>query len=491
MNLASLREKAQAFLQDIQEEIYQQAAGLKSRLDISAVHSKYPDLFDRASLDLALEERAKAAGEERQQLDYLCFFLANGHLARRVSRITDEIATREADATVDWQGRAVPFRYLTVMLAQEPDRARRRALALARDRVLSELNPLRAERFARWGDSVRELGYDNYPLLVDELKGTHHVALGGLVEALVAATHAGFSSALERMLSHMMDLHLDKACAHDIPHLVRSVSFDSYFPADQALGCLHRTLEHMGIRLGEQQNIILDVTARDRKKNGAFAVPVRIPDRIYLVVQPIGGQDDYQALLHEAGHAEHWSHTDPAQPFEFRCLGDDAIGETFAFLFEHLAMNARWIGCHLTHDRLEDYIRFSRLVRLYKIRRYAARFSYALEAYAMADPARLRDRYLSRFRENLIVEPSAEMYLKDLDDQLYASAYLRAWIFEPQLRAHMRDKVGENWFETAEGGGRLRELWRWGQCYNVEQLARQLSQGGLDVDALRKELLAD
>lgn len=491
MNLSSLREMAEDFLQDVQEEIYQQVAGHKRKLDISAVHARYPALFSRDSLTFLLEQRAKAQGEERRRLDYLGRFLADGYLARGVSQLTDEIASREASAVVDWQGETVPFRYLAVMLAQESDPARRKALALLRDKVLSQLNPLRAERFVRRCALVRELSYDSYPALMEDFGGPHSASLKALLEGLMTETDVAFTELLEETLLDIVGLSLDQAQAHDIPRLIRALPFDRHFPADKALNCLHNTLQQMGIHLVEQSNIILDIAPRDRKKPGAFALPVHIPDKIYFVVQPIGGQDDYQALLHEAGHAEHWAHINPAQPFEFKRLGDDAVTESFAFLFEHLTTNRQWLRCHLALDQSDDYLKFARLVRFYKIRRYAARFFYALEAYALADPTLLPDRYLSLFGEILAVQPSPEMYLKDLDDQLYAVCYLRAWMFEPQLKARLRDQAGEHWFQAREGGEILRQLWQWGQRYGVAELARQLGDDGLDSQALRTELLPD
>ena len=35
-----------------------------------------------------------------------------------------------------------------------------------------------------------------------------------------------------------------------------------------------------------------------------------------LVIQPIGGKDDWEALFHEAGHTEHYAHTSGDLPME-------------------------------------------------------------------------------------------------------------------------------------------------------------------------------
>ena len=49
-----------------------------------------------------------------------------------------------------------------------------------------------------------------------------------------------------------------------------------------------------------------------------------------LVIQPIGGHDDWRALFHEAGHTEHYAHTSPDLPMEAKRLGDMAVTEGWA-----------------------------------------------------------------------------------------------------------------------------------------------------------------
>ena len=66
-----------------------------------------------------------------------------------------------------------------------------------------------------------------------------------------------------------------------------------------------------------------------------------MPGRVVLVIYPQGGQDDYRALFHEAGHTEHFANTSPELPAEHRLLGDNGVTEGFAFLFEHLLSDSR------------------------------------------------------------------------------------------------------------------------------------------------------
>ena len=60
-----------------------------------------------------------------------------------------------------------------------------------------------------------------------------------------------------------------------------------------------------------------------------------------LVIQPIGGQDDWGALFHEAGHTEHYAHTSPTLPMEARRLGDMAVTEGWAMLIAAPRRRAR------------------------------------------------------------------------------------------------------------------------------------------------------
>ena len=105
---------------------------------------------------------------------------------------------------------------------------------------------------------------------------------------------------------------------------------------------------------------------------------MRVPTEVHLVIPRVGGRDDYDALMHEAGHAEHYAHVDAALPFEHRYLGDNSVTEGFAFLLEHLAADAAWLEHVLGVDdaaAVQDHARGTRLLFL---RRYSAKLAYEM-----------------------------------------------------------------------------------------------------------------
>ena len=137
----------------------------------------------------------------------------------------------------------------------------------------------------------------------------------------------------------------------DLAFFFRAPSLDAQFPAERLLPTFEETLAGLGLQNGAPGNVILDAEPRPKKSPRAFCAPVRVPEEVYLVLTRIGGREDYETLMHEAGHAEHFSHVDPALPVEHRYLGDNSVTEGFAFLFQHLTRGSRLARAPARHRR--------------------------------------------------------------------------------------------------------------------------------------------
>ena len=59
---------------------------------------------------------------------------------------------------------------------------------------------------------------------------------------------------------------------------------------------VRRQVADMGIDPGAGGRIRYDIGEREGKRSRAFCAPVRVPDEVYLVMRPHGGQTDYQTL---------------------------------------------------------------------------------------------------------------------------------------------------------------------------------------------------
>ncbi len=182
---------------------------------------------------------------------------------------------------------------------------------------------------------------------------------------------------------------------------------------------------------------------------------------------------------------------DPRLPFEFRYLGDNAITETYAFLFQHLLDDPRWLARHLGVEDASALIAFARAKRLLYLRRYAAKLSYELELHSGVNApshGSLQDRYAELLGGALQLRRPRDMFLADVDPGFYCTCYLRAWALETRLRAHLRERFGAEWFRSAEAGAAQRELWRQGQRSTPEELLSQLTGERLDFGVLVEDL---
>jgi hypothetical protein len=211
---------------------------------------------------------------------------------------------------------------------------------------------------------------------------------------------------------------------------------------------------------------------------------VRVPEEVYLVLTRIGGREDYETLMHEAGHAEHFSHVDPALPVEHRYLGDNSVTEGFAFLFQHLTEDPVWLERRLGIADPGPVVEQARASKLVFLRRYCAKIAYELDLQGEGDVDGLDELYARRLSEAVHVDWPKASWLSDVDPFFYVAAYLRAWALETHLRRELRERFGELWFDDPGAGDVLRELWSAGQRERADELLLRLTGAELDFSAL-------
>jgi hypothetical protein len=481
MDLNQYAGRTEALLTELVAELYRHGAGLKEELEISAIYERHRDLF---APDVV---RALLARRDSPEARHLAEFAASGLLEHEVREITEQIATDEARATVPWDDSDVPWRQASVLIANEPGLARRHALEERTVAVTTRLDPQRASRLRRMHELAIELGFAGYAEMCDELGALHLAWLAPAMRELLDRTAAPHEAALFARLDAAR-IPRGAATTGDWNFLRRALEFDPLFPKDDLLPALDRTLRGLGIDLAQQANLHLDVEERPLKSPRAFCAPVRIPQEVWLVIRPHGGHDDYAAILHEAGHAEHFTHVDPDLPIAHRYLGDNSVTEAFAFLFNNLQRNRAWLREVMGATDVDRYLRLTHFTEVFMLRRYAAKLHYELELHAAPEPQALAPRYAELLSDVLKVRVWPENALFDVDDGLYVACYLRAWIFEVQLRRALTDRFGDRWFADPSAGDFLTDLWRLGQQHSADELAQKLGYDGLDAGPLTEEL---
>ncbi len=483
-----------AFVSQREEEVYTHGAGLRDELALGPIYERHEPLFTREVVD-QLRLLVEAGGAELGHHRALLAAATDGFIDADVAALTDAVGTAEATAAVIWRGETIPYRSLRNRISEISGRAERNGLFASYVEAEEAINPLRRERFERIGATARDLGYTDYVELIRTTRGFDPDALGAEIRGFLAESETPYFAALRRFLARI-EIEQGDASLADGWYLTRGSGWDNWFDGRRMVAVLEATLRGMGIELHGQAGATLDVEARPNKASRPFVAIVNAPSDVRLVVQPHGGWDDYGALLHEAGHLEHFLHVDPRLPVSQREMGDASVTEGYAMSFERLLAEPAWLteqlGMPLEHaTAFADFYSFYHLVT---IRSLAARHLHELRMHRGGDDALQRATYAGLAGLLTGVREPEERYLL-IDDGMYAASYLRCFMLDAALTDYLVAHHGEAWWNSAAAGETLRRAWSRGQEWNAEQVVAHLGYDSLDwrpvVRQIRAKLIGE
>jgi hypothetical protein len=475
--LDQFRDQADSFIRDLDEEYYLHFSGQKETLDVAQVYERYEELTK-------LETAQKLTGAPTELWRFACEGFLGNLTREHQARVAQ--AEAELEATVD--GETIPYRMLRVAMSNEPDRDKRKRLEEARLRLLDEhLNPIYLDAVQIDQEAVRRLDAPNYYELYKRF-GFRLDEVAAECQEVLDDTERLWEREGEKLFRSRLGIGLDEARPWDVVRLFRAPELDLLYPNDQMLPALEHTLTDLGIDLHSQENVHLDLDARPSKSPRAFCAPIEVPGKVMLVIQPIGGKDDWEALFHEAGHTEHYANTNGDLPMEARRLGDMAVTEGWAMLMQHLVTEPAWLNRRLDVPRVEELAHDGAVSLLYFVRRYAAKLLYEIEFFQTEDIPSMRNRYAEILGDSLKVPINPESYLDDIDGSFYVTGYLRSWAFEAQLREFLRSELGNDWFAKRDAGDLLRELWSLGQGPTADELLRDVTGAKLEMASVAERI---
>ena len=286
------------------------------------------------------------------------------------------------------------------------------------------------------------------------------------------------------MFRESVGVGLEEARRWDVARVFRATKWDPVFPADRMLPALEGTLQGLGIDLRAQENVHLDVEQRPNKSPRAFCSPVEVPGKVMLVIQPMGGPDDWRALFHEAGHTEHFANTRAELAVEERRLGDSAVTEGWAMLLEHLVDDPTWLTNRLDFPRPEVFAAEGAAQLLFFVRRYCAKLLYELEFHAADDVTGAR----TAVRRDPLGRAEDRAQLGRLPGR-HRRGLLRLGL-SPLVGVRgpgaepLRSEFGNAWFTRREAGSLLRELWGEGQRWPAEDFLRDITGSTLELESV-------
>ncbi len=481
--------QAENFVSELDREYHLHFSGRKPDYEVAGIYGRHSELFEPASIEELRAAAGNADDEQGRRASFLLELAVGGFLGLACAAEEEEIARREAGMELELDGERIPYRRLASAQANEPDADRRAALQDGRLELLDEqINPLHRETLQRTHNLIVELGWSSYAEACAELSGVDLGQLAAQARRFLTATKSVYEQTMDPQLERILGLRLASVRRSDLARFFRAPELDSSFPEAQLVDAFARTLSGLGLDLEAQPNVRLDTEDRPSKTPRAYCAPVRVPQEVYLVVPRVGGREDYAALFHEGGHTEHYANVDAGLPAEFRYLGDNSVTESFAFLFEHVIEQPGWIDEVLGSPDGEGVAAHAKAVKLFFLRRYAAKIAYELELHGPApDLAAMPNRYTELLSVATGVDWTPTTWLEDVDGGFYVACYLRAWALEAKWRAALSAEFGERWFAEPGAGEWLVGLWSGGQRLRADELLVEKLDERLDLEDLAAE----
>src|SRR5207237_3657025 len=153
------------------------------------------------------------------------------------------------------------------------------------------------------------------------------------------------------------------------------------------------------------------------------------PKVVHLITRAQGGLHDYQAFLHEAGHALHYAGCDPSLPYTFRKLSrDHALTEIYSYILEAISREPGWHAEHfgLSDEEAERNAEATTFLEALLFRRYTAKLQFELEFWSrFAADGGTQGGYSEHLTEATGIYYRPDGYLAHMDAGFYSADSLR------------------------------------------------------------------
>jgi hypothetical protein len=486
--------RLERYLYERSEEWRAVRVGEKETSEQAEIVRRYADLFTREQMDALQQAEGESSGDERELLYRLRKTCESGLISAQLAEREDELENRLLAERVTFKGEEMPLRNAQAQLAVLPSYADREELGAIQALASSGFNDDRLELLRASEELAADLS--GIADAIERNEEEKDISLRELSKALHAAAGASGDS-YKKLTGRWFDRllgedHPEVPTSFHTAWMRRLSPLESTYTKDRATEICLQTLVALGFDLNEQPNIKLDLDDRPQKSPRACVIASDPPKVVHLITRAQGGLHDYQAFLHEAGHALHYAGCDPNLPYVFRRISrDHALTEIYSYIVEAISREPEWHELYfgLSPEQAQENAEATVFLEALLYRRYEAKLRFELDFWSRfngdgGDPA----LYEQLLTDATGVRYRRDNYLSDMDAGFYSADYLRAWIRSAQLRQHLVNEIGGDWWRNPKTGELLTELFREGTKPTSEEIAGRLGFEPNDTKPLLHEI---
>jgi len=338
-----------------------------------------------------------------------------------------------------------------------------------------------------------ELGFDSYIDYCTQKKGIDYRFYYNLIKELLSSTDDLYFEAMNRWCRRSLGLPMEALTRFDAIYMLGLGEFDGLLPKRSKKTLLSFFL-HWNIDPENTPGLHLALKEDRKKSSQAISFILRVPEEIYILMNPEGGWIDLETLWHELGHGLSAAFTSPELSITERCLATSyGLSEAYAFLFQNLVMSRPFLKNHLglSEAAVDEVCYYKGLKDLSVFRRYAAKFIAEVDMFSNGN---LSDGqpYADLMARTTGFSHQPESHLFDLVPELYSLDYLLGWIGEAIMNAYLTKEVGGDWLFSSETGKHLKNWWAQGHRLDMPGFFIENDLGALSpaplLDQLQKKL---
>jgi hypothetical protein len=497
LDAAAYESRLQQYYFERAEEGRAVRVGEKEVSEQAAIVARYRDLFSREQIEALRKAEEAEDGADRERLYRLRKTCEGGVISAELAEQEDALENAILQARVTFRGEELPLRSALARLAILDAYGDRDELGELERAASAEFNDERRALLEAREQLDADVSGEQDPVARNEEEKA--ISLRDLERVLDAAsreTTAAFGRLRDTWFEKLLGPDRDAQPSNAHVHYLRRLSpLESTYTKERAVEVCLATTSALGFDMTAIPNIRLDLEDRPQKSPRACVIPSNPPEVVHLITRAQGGLSDYQAFMHEAGHALHYAGVDPRLPYTFRSISrDHALTEIYSYIFEAVTREPGWHAEYfgLSDAQAEENAQATLFLEALLYRRYTAKLQYELgfwDAFAEERGRSPRD-YSSLLTEATGIRYDPRNYLSDMDSGFYSADYLRAWIRSAQLREYLVREVGGDWWRSARTGDILRELFLEGTRPTSEEVAGRLGFEPLDTAPLVADLSA-
>ena len=494
---AEYESRLQQYVYERSEEGRAVRVGEKDVSEQAAIVARYRDLFTRDQVESLRDAENGAEGAERERLYRLRKTCESGIVASELAEQDDALENAILGTKVAFRGEELTLMSALARLAVLDSYADREELGELAISASAGLNNERLALLTANEELEADLSGEADPVARNEEEKA--ISLYALEAALVAAadsTTDAYARLRDKWFDKLLGPDRDaQPKAQHVSYVRRLSPLEATYPKEGATDICLTTVRALGFDMTAMANIRLDLEDRPQKNPRACVIASNPPEVVHLITLAQGGLSDYQAFMHEAGHALHYAGVSPSLPYTFRSISrDHALTEIYSYIFEAITREPGWHSLYfgLSDAEAEENAEATLFLEAFLYRRYTAKLRYELGFWSnFADEGGRSPRdYASLITDATGAKYDPRNYLSDMDSGFYSADYLRAWIRSAQLAAHLRREVGDDWWRSEKTGELLRSLFAEGTQPTSEEIAARLGFDPLDTGPLVADLTA-